>query len=87
MKILLQELCAAKIDWDQELEGEPGRKWEAGVDDLAQTRDIARNRCLYKQPRDQVQERMLVGLADAFTKAYCALIYLVSTTVHQSHSH
>ena len=80
MKILFQGLCVAKIDWDQELEREPKRKWEAWVEDLAQTRDIAVNRCLYKQPREQVEERMLVGFADASTKAYCAMIYLVCST-------
>ena len=75
MRILFQNLCAANVDWDQELDGEPTRRWEAWDEDLAQT-----NRCLYKQPRNQVQEHILVGFADASTKAYCAMIYLVYIT-------
>ena len=46
MKILFQQLCCAKLDWDDELSGEAKTKWENWVDGLNRAREINIPRCV-----------------------------------------
>ena len=48
MKVLYQEICKSKFDWDEVLTGEIKRKWDKWAHDLAETKEISINRCLYE---------------------------------------
>ena len=48
MKILFQEICSSKLDWDETLTGEIKGKWVKWVKDLLQTGEIKISRCLYE---------------------------------------
>ena len=59
MKILFQEFCNQKLNWDENLKGEIKSNWDRWVQDLLVTNGIRVNRCLYD----------LVGLEDV-TECY-----------------
>ena len=48
MKLLYQEICDSKFEWDEVLMGEIKRKWDKWAQDLAETKQIRINRCLYE---------------------------------------
>ena len=77
MKVLFQEICNSKFDWDEVLTGEIKRKWDKWVQDLAETKEICINRCLYETGGGDVTECYLHGFGDASKKAYCAMVYFV----------
>ena len=81
MKILFQEICNQKLDWDEKLKGETKLRWDKWVQDLTITNEIRVNRCLYDSVgAEEVTECYLHGFRDASKKAYCALIYFVYRT-------
>ena len=81
MKILFQEICNQKLDWDEKLKGETKLRWDKWVQDLTITNEIRVNRCLYDSVGvEEVTECYLHGFGDASKKAYCALIYFVYHT-------
>ena len=80
MKVLFQEICNSKFDWDEVLTGEIKRKWDKWVQDLAETKEICINRCLYETEGGDVTECYLHGFGDASKKAYCAMVYFVYRT-------
>jgi hypothetical protein len=45
MKVFFQELCLAKVDWDDELKGELLGKWKRLVHNLNSLKDIKVPRC------------------------------------------
>ena len=61
MKVLFQEICNSKFDWDEVLTGEIKRKWDKWVKDLAETKEIRINRCLYETWGGDVTECYLRG--------------------------
>ena len=40
VKVLFQEVCKAKIDWDEEFTGETRRKWEVWCRDLVEVNEV-----------------------------------------------
>ena len=46
-KILLQEICNSKLEWDKALTGEIRKKWDKWVQDLSETKEIDISWCLY----------------------------------------
>ena len=70
-KILFQEACRQKINWDDPLDGVIKRAIEAWIESLTE---------LYKHVREEVWGCSLHGLADASKKAYCTVIYFVYQT-------
>lgn len=40
MKILFQQLCSAKVDWDEELSEEAKTRWEEWVRDLRRAKEL-----------------------------------------------
>ena len=80
MKLLFQELCTAKIGWDEELQDEAKQKWEGWVEELRKAEAITIDRCLYNDPLENVSEYQIHGFGDASSKAYCAVVYLVCRT-------
>ena len=79
-KILFQEACRQKINWDDPLNGVIKQAVEAWIESLIECKLITIDRCLYKHVREEVLECSLHGFADASKKAYCAVIYFVYQT-------
>ena len=77
MKALFQEICSNKFDWDKPLTGETKAKWDRWIKDLAETKEIQIDRCLYDVGGEGVQKCYLHGFGDASKKAYCATVYFV----------
>ena len=79
-KILFQQVCKQKIDWDANLTEETLKWWDAWCHDLIKTREIVTPRCIYQHPIEEVVECLLHGFGDASKRAYCAVIYFVYRT-------
>ena len=80
VKVLFQEVCKAKIDWDEEFTGETRRKWEVWRRDLIEVNEVVVPRCVYTSPTEDVLDCSLHGFGDASQKSYCAVIYFVYRT-------
>ncbi|XP_048580427.1 uncharacterized protein LOC116614572 [Nematostella vectensis] len=77
MKVLFQELCVEKLDWDEELTGERKKRWLSWLDDLKRVKEVRIARCVYGVSGAEVTYS-LHGFGDASKKAYCAVIYCVT---------
>ena len=71
-KILFQEVCKQKVDWDANFTEETLKGWDAWWHDLIKTREIITARCIYQHPIEEVVECSLHGFGDASKRAYCA---------------
>ena len=86
-KALFQDLCRVKCDWDDELPFEKCKIWEELVKDSDAVKSVAVPRGIHKPYLNENVKYALHGFGDASTKAYCAVIYLVSETEDgQKHS-
>ena len=80
-KLLFQELCESKADWDDTLEGHLRVKLDKLVVSLQNSQPLLLERCYFKEPRDKIICCNLHGFCDASLKAYGAVVYLqVHTT-------
>ena len=77
MKMLLQETCLLKLEWDTPLPENLSSVWFEIVKDLDKVVEIAVKRCYFEKENQVVDEYNLHGFCDASEKAYCAVIYLV----------
>ena len=82
-KLLFQELCESKTDWDDTLEGELLTKWNKLVSSLQDVQPFCLERCYFKEPRDTVVHCNLHGFCDASLNAYSAIVYLEIKTTSQ----
>ena len=80
MKILFQEICSGKLDWDEVLTEELKGRWDKWIEDLLRTKEVVIGRCLYGTRDERVKECYLHGFGDASKKAYCTMVYLVYLT-------
>ena len=76
MKILFQELCIKKTNWDIELKGESLRKWKLFLQDLNLVDCYRIPRCYFARQPVDIQ---LHGFSDASERAYAAVVYIRST--------
>ena len=76
VRLLFQELCANKVDWDDELKDEERKRWIGWLDDLRTAKEVSVPRCVYHMYQRPVN-CSLHGFADASIKAYCAVVYFV----------
>ena len=76
MKILFQELCIKKTNWDIELKGESLRKWKLFLQDLNLVDCYRIPRCYFARQRVDIQ---LHGFSNASERAYAAVVYIRST--------
>ena len=76
-KILMQEICESRVEWDQPIGDSLVRKWQQLVAELKQAPPISIPRCYYHGITSQVESLRLYGFCDASEKAYAAMIYLV----------
>ena len=79
-KILFQELCEEKKDWDQPLTGEILSKWETLVTELQNSPPMALPRCVWTDVTAGEYSGSLHGFCDASRRAYAAVMYLVIKT-------
>ena len=50
VKVLFQELCENKVDWDDELKNEEKKRWIGWLEDLKGAGEMSVPRCLYREP-------------------------------------
>ena len=81
-KILFQELCKGKRDWDDPLEGSRKSTWQRLVAQLQASKPIILPRCYYTGIEGEVIAYKLHGFCDASAKAYGAVVYLRIVTTH-----
>ena len=79
-KVLFQELCLQKINWDDPLPEDKVRRWETWLEDIRATDAIFLPRCVHDDMGDKIISVTLHGFGDASKHAYCAMIYLVCQT-------
>ena len=85
LKIFVQELCVAKMAWDQPLTGSTLEKWHQLVGQLGETSPILLSRCYLEGITEQILSYHLCGFCDASLKAYAAVVYLILDTSTQRH--
>lgn len=78
LKCTFQELCAEKIDWDQELHGNWLSKWTSFLSELESLNKVRIPRCYFITTSKPNSVR-LHGFSDASKQAYAAVVYLQSS--------
>jgi len=73
MRMFFQELCKDGIGWDEELTPEQKKRWCEWMNDLAAVEEVRVPRCVYVSSL----KVSLHGFADASSKGYCAVVYIV----------
>ena len=74
-KMLFQELCTSKIDWDEPLSGDLLYKWNNLVSGF-QGLSISIPRCYFHSVDKMSSTCTLQGFCDASTGAYAAVVYI-----------
>lgn len=78
-KILFQELCKERLEWDEVLIGSLLEKWKALVSSF-QPITLTIPRYYFQYIERDICTYRLVGFCDASQKAYAALVYLCAST-------
>ena len=73
-KMFCQQLCEAKVGWDDPLSDEFLNGWSQLLSMLKGANPISITRCVYRLADPKVAQ--LVGFCDASSKAYAAVVYL-----------
>ena len=76
-KALIQQLCKARLEWDQPLEGELLMKWRTLVSNLSGNQPMTLPRCHFEGFKAESAKYRLYGFCDASTMAYSAVVYIV----------
>ncbi len=76
-KVLFQQLCLEKLDWDDPLPDDKIAIWEAWLKDLNEVKTISVPRCMLEGMKGEIISTSLHGFGDASKNHYCAMIYLV----------
>ena len=84
-KILFQELCKDKKDWDEPLEGSCKSIWQTLVTQLQCVKPLTLPRCHYAGTEGDVIASELHGFCNASAKAYGAVVFLHIVTTHASY--
>ena len=75
-KMFCQQLCEAKVSWDEPLSGPHLENWNHLLMMLREAKTITIPRCIYgilSQPPESVR---FIGFCDASAKAYAAVVYM-----------
>ena len=81
VKILSQDLCKLKTDWDEPLCDELNFKYTSWLSDLMKVQSISIDRCYFHNVRDQVTSLQIHGFGDSSEVAYAATVYLRIETI------
>jgi len=84
-KMFFQELCKAKIGWDEPLQGELKNEWLKLATGLQCVNSFTASRCYFQEVTEKIVSCSLHGFGDASSKAYAAVIYLHVTTTTGSY--
>ena len=84
-KIFFQELCRAKLEWDQTLEGEVLQKWRNLTSALEEGSPIIIPRYFFGNISQRVDSYHLCEFCDASKNVYAAVVYLVIETAAGIH--
>ncbi|XP_075157942.1 uncharacterized protein LOC142231209 [Haematobia irritans] len=76
-KVLMQQLWIDGTDWDEEIKQHSLEKWNFFISHFHEIRNIKVPRWLGYLPESKIQ---IHGFCDASEKAYCACLYIRSTT-------
>ncbi len=85
LKIFIQELCEAKLEWDRQLTGQPLDRWHHLSSKLHQAGPFLNPRCYMHGIQEQAISYRLCGFCDASLKAYAAVVYLLVETPSERH--
>ena len=77
MKILFQDLCNEKVDWDETLSGDAHLKWLSFLEQLECLSQIQVPRCYFSVEKQPIKIQ-LHGFSDASKRAYAAVVYMRS---------
>ena len=76
-KMLFQDLCDSKLDWDQTLSGNLLKKWNSLITEFQEAQPISIPRCYLHGVYQEVESYSLHGFCDASIGAYAAVVYLL----------
>ena len=79
-KMFFKELCEENWDWDQELTGKTLSRWKSLLSSLKEVPTLSIPRTYVPSLHSSTTVCSLHGFSDASTKAYAAVIYLVTHT-------
>ena len=76
VKILFQDLCKSKTDWDEHLCDELNFKYTKWLSDLTKVHSFSIDRCYLLNVKDHVTSLQIDGFGDSSETAYAATVYL-----------
>ena len=77
-KVLFQELCIERTDWNDQLKGDHLKKWKSLILELQTLNSVCIPRCYFDYTSGNLQSAELHCFSDASEKAYAASIYVRS---------
>ena len=77
-KVLFQELCIERTDWDDQLKGDHLKKWKSLILELQTLNSVCIPRCYFDYTSGNLKSAELRCFSDASEKAYAASIYVRS---------
>ena len=75
-KLILQDLCRLKLDWDDKIPEEFLNRWQAWLCDLPQLETLAIERCFKPSTMPEITSTQLHHFSDASQQGYGAVSYL-----------
>ena len=75
LKLLFQELCKSKVDWDEQLSEQFCRVWEAIFSNLKNAGTISIPRCYFLETRTGLIE--IHAFSDASESSYGTCVYIL----------
>ena len=78
-KILFQELCNERADWEKQLKDDHLKKWNSLICQLQTLNSVSIPRCYFDHKSGNLSSVELHCFSDASEKAYAAVVYLRST--------
>ena len=75
-KVLFQERCIERTDWDDQLKGDHLKKWKSLILELQTLNSVCIPRCYFDYTSGNLKSAELHCFSDASEKAYAASIYV-----------
>ena len=77
-RLILQDLCRRKLEWDEDIPEEDARKWRSWLDDLTNLSQVTIPRCVVRAgiQYSTLEKRELHHFADASSVGYSTVSYL-----------
>ncbi|KAL5457182.1 hypothetical protein EMCRGX_G034427 [Ephydatia muelleri] len=74
-KLLFQDICVAKLNWDDDLEGDLLKRWKGLILQMREPLLLRIPRCYFKGMGEPLS-CSLVGFCDASARAFAAVVYM-----------